>query len=31
MVFPHRNIYKYNGNSTDGKIHNQTDDVLRER
>jgi len=29
MVFPHRNIHKYNQNSPDGNIHNQIDHVLR--
>jgi hypothetical protein len=31
MVFPHRNIHKCNRNSSDGKIHNHIDHVLRER
>ena len=31
MVFPHRNIHKYNRNSPYGKIHNQIDHVLRGR
>ena len=30
-MFPHRNIHKYNWTSPDGKIHNQIDQILKDR
>jgi hypothetical protein len=31
MMFPHRNIYKYNSTSPDGKTHNQIDHIFIDR
>ena len=31
MMFPHRNVHKYNWTFPDGKTHNQTDHVLIDR
>jgi len=31
MMFPHRNIQKYNWTSRDGKTHNKIDHVLMDR
>jgi hypothetical protein len=31
MLFPHRDFHKYNWSFPDGKTHNQTDHILKER
>jgi hypothetical protein len=31
MIFPHRNVHKYNWTSPDWKTHNQTYHILKDR